>query len=62
MDIVGKPLQTRLLRAFAVLVVLLVYGAATDGVNWITTLAVPPLFFVFSIASDYAVQRFADGE
>ncbi|GAB7094608.1 hypothetical protein JCM30237_17610 [Halolamina litorea] len=60
MDIVGKPLQTRLLRAFAVLVVLLVYGAATDGVDPFVTLSVPVLFFAFSIASDYAVARFTD--
>lgn len=56
MDIVGKSLRTRLLRALAVLVVLVIYGYLVPPMNWITTLLVPVLFFIVSIASDYAVQ------
>ena len=57
MEIVGKPLRTRALRAFVVFLVLLAYGYLVPPINWVTTLLVPPLFFLFSLASDYAVQR-----
>jgi len=57
MEIVGKSLRTRVLRALAVFLVLLVYGYLVPPVNWVTTLTVPPLFFAVSVASDYVVQR-----
>lgn len=60
MEIVGKSLRSRLLRALVVLLALLGYGYLTNDVNWVTTLLVPPLFFLFSVGSDYAVQRWAE--
>lgn len=57
MDIVGKSLRSRVVRALVVFLVLLAYGYFVPPINWTTTLLVPPLFFVFSVASDYAVQR-----
>lgn len=60
MEIVGKSLRTRVLRALVVLLALLGYGYLTNDINWVTTLLVPPLFFVFSVGSDYAVRRWAE--
>jgi len=62
MEIVGKSLRTRVLRALAVFVALLVYGYLVPPINWATTLLVPPLFFVFSITSDWAVRQWLDEE
>lgn len=60
MELVGKSLRSRVLRALAVFLALLGYGYLTNDVNWVTTLLVPPLFFLFSVASDYAVRRWTE--
>ena len=61
MELVGKPLRTRVLRAFVVFLVLLGYGYFVPPINWVTTVLVPPLFFVVSVTSDYVVQRRLEG-
>lgn len=62
MEIAGKSLRRRVGTALAVLLVLVAYDYATGpSIDWVVNLIVPPLFFLFSLATDAALRRWLDG-
>lgn len=61
MEIAGKSLRTRVLRALAVFAALLVYSLVTGSNDWVITLLVPPMFFLFSLITDTLLQNWLEG-
>lgn len=62
MEIAGKTLRRRVLTTLALFVALVVFDYVTaSAIDWTINLLVPLLFFLFSLATDFALQRWLDG-
>ncbi|QKY20453.1 hypothetical protein B4589_008690 [Halolamina sp. CBA1230] len=62
MEIAGKTLRRRVVTAAVVFVALVAYDVVTgSAVSWAINAVVPVLFFVVSVATDAALQRWLDG-